>query len=92
MLRALNIGVQTWKPDALIVDMRKLSYVWGDGMIAIVEFRNKTGSSQASLKTIIVTSPLNEAALGSLVGGLGSDTDKFFVRSLEEAHSLIEES
>jgi hypothetical protein len=59
MLGMIAAGIAAWSPSALVLDLRKMKYAWGDQMVQVL------GSSQ--LPTTAVTSALNNEGLTSLV-------------------------
>lgn len=59
MLGMIAAGIAVWSPSALVLDLRKLKYAWGDTMAQVL------GSSV--LPTTVVTSALNREGLTSLV-------------------------
>jgi len=81
-------ALEIWNPGALILDLRELSYVWGDEMDLVLD----TGTNQG-VPLAIVGSELCLPAIGTLVHGINSkqpatDLDHIF-ENIEEAWQYI---
>jgi hypothetical protein len=77
-----------WSPAALILDLRELSYTWGDEMDLVLGV-----GGECDLPTAIVGSELCLPAIGTLIHGVNSttlatDTEHIF-DSIEEAWDYI---
>jgi len=62
-------GLGVWSPAALILDLRELSYTWGDEMDHVLSV-----GAECNLPTAIVGSGLCLPAIGTLIHGVNSTT------------------
>ena len=77
-------GLAAWRPAAVILDLQRLQYWWGDEMHdTLTSPRDEFGRA---LPTAVVVSDLNREALTSLVADeMGGDPRSLLFESLEAA-------
>ncbi len=81
-------AVSMWGPGGLILDLREISYVWGDEMYMVLD-----GDSWAHIPTAVVGSSACLPAIGTLLYGIDSkqpatDTGNIF-ESVEAAWEYV---
>jgi hypothetical protein len=80
-----------WSPAALILDLRELSYTWGDDMDCVLGV-----GAERDLPTAVVGSGLCLPAMGTLIHGVDSTTPATDVEhifdSIEEAWDYIHQT
>ncbi len=83
-----HTGIAMWHPAALILDLRELSYTWGDEMDMVLD-----AGSDHHVPTAIVGSDACLPAIGTLIHGINSTqpaTDaKSIFDSIEEAWEYV---
>ena len=91
MVALLEASLIAWQPKKVIIDLSKLGYYWGNGMLTIVErpyhwtseFQLPTGKLRfiywrddiTNANTAIVVGPDNRKALSSLLFGMKTEKD-----------------
>ena len=79
-----------WTPLALVIDLEKLGYTWGDMMESPLRAGETYRRWAGGLATMVVASPRNERALRSLIDSvIGDDPDDWLRPSREEAIACV---
>lgn len=93
----IEAALMAWGSSALVVDLRKLTYEWGDA-IAWAVFRRKRGfipssAMKPTLPTAVIVSEHNRERLTSLIVQflLDKEPSKWLFDTLEEAMNAVEE-
>lgn len=73
MSAMLNAAFAVWQPLALVLDLRKLSYEWGDMMDAPLTAGQSYRAWMGGLPTVAISSSRNERALHSLIDQVMSE-------------------
>jgi hypothetical protein len=82
-------GLEAWRPDALILDLRHLRYEWGDEMAGTLGAA--WDWSRNPFPTAVVTSDLNRAGLASLVEQeMGADPQEWLFGSIDDAVAAVD--
>ena len=81
-------AIAMWDPAALILDLRELSYTWGDEMVLVLD-----AGSDRHIPTSVVGSAACLPAIGTLIYGINStqpatDAESIF-DSIEEAWEYV---
>ncbi len=91
MTAIIKAGLEAWGPSALILDLKKLKYEWGD-MIGSALTAGSDRYIGARFPTAVVISDQNRQGLISFVEKeLGDDPTHWLFESFEEALQAIEE-
>ena len=86
MSAMLQAGFAAWQPLALVIDLRKLAYEWGDMMSAPLTAADDYRAGIGVLATTVVASGRNERALRSLIEDeLQGDPDDWLFASVDIA-------
>jgi hypothetical protein len=89
MTAMIVAGLEAWRPEALILDLRQLRYSWGDEMHDTLAAAS--GWCGRSFPTAVVASGLNREALTSLViQEMGGDPRKLLFESIEDAVAAVD--
>ena len=91
MTAIIKAALAAWVPQALIIDLRQMTYEWGDLIARAID----AGAGQyydAPFPTAIVISDRNREGLTSLISQeLFADPEKWLFDSLETAMQAVEE-
>jgi hypothetical protein len=93
MAAIVAAGLQAWKAVGVILDLRSLSYSWGDMMAMPFSVHPDLliGDTKIPFPTVAIVSDLNRRGLASLVRDeMFSDPEKMLFESLEDAVAEIE--
>jgi len=83
-------GLEAWRPEALILDLRRLRYSWGDEMHDTLAAAD--GWCRRAFPTAVVVSDLNRVGLTSLVvREMGRDPQDLLFDSIDEAVSALDQ-
>ncbi|MDP6705311.1 MAG: hypothetical protein QF893_03115 [Alphaproteobacteria bacterium] len=86
MTAMLRAGFSAWAPWVLVLDLAELRYEWGDMMESALRAGEDYRPWDGGLATAVVASPLNEAALRSLIDNvIGDDPDDWLRPSRDAA-------
>jgi hypothetical protein len=95
-------GLEAWEPFALVLDLRKVAYEWGDGMGGVLTAADRWsgpltpirkvfsgGTLPDDFPTAVVTSPANREGIESLLEATPT-IDVQLCESIEEAVATLD--